>query len=188
MGTLALTVRVLEQILVRLPYLLFRRLTSARSVQRRTLAVRHSEGGQNLLEFALLTPVVLAFIAAIVAFGLALNTRSSLQQAVREGARQAAVGKPLADVQALAAGNAAENLDPADVKWCLPAGSTGIIGQSIRVYIDDDASGGVEGYDFTLVPSNGIFAAFGVPDLTISMKPRATARLEGTVVGVPPCT
>src|SRR5262245_17351192 len=78
-----------------------------------------SQHGQNLVEFALLTPMVIAFIAAIVMFGLALNARASVQQAVREGARQAAVGATLGQVQTLSQGNAAEWIKQSTwVHWC----------------------------------------------------------------------
>src|SRR5512135_1815742 len=140
---------------------------------------RGGQRGQGILEFALLTPIVVALIAAIVMFGIALNARSSLQQAVREGARQAAVGQSLAAVQALAAGNAADQITPADIQVCYPVGSSsgtqGQAGDPVRVYIFKD---GAKGYPFPLVPDNGIFKAFGAATLTVRMAPEATARLE----------
>jgi hypothetical protein len=114
-----------------------------------------NERGQGLIEFALLTPFIILFIAAIVMLGLALNARSSLQQGVREGARRAAVGGTLTEVQDLAAGNAREYIDPADVQWCHPpgpGGTRGQVGDPVRVYIFDS---GDEGYPVTLVPSGG---------------------------------
>jgi len=149
--------------------------------RRREPRGRSGERGQSLVEFALLTPMIIAFIAAIVMFGLAMNTRASLQQAVREGARQLAVGKSVTDAQNLAAGNAPDRLQPADVQVCHPVntdGSQGSVGDPVRVYIYKD---GAEGYPFTLVPLGGIFNAFGVDDLVARMKPRATTRLEKSV-------
>lgn len=137
-----------------------------------------SERGQNLIEFAILTPFVLIFIAALVVGGLAFNTRSSLQQAVREGARQVAVGVPSPTAQALAAGNAPDELVPGDVLVCLPAGSTGKIGEAVLVSVSKD---------ITLVPATGIFKALGASTLSVTMNPKATARLELTVSGVAPC-
>jgi hypothetical protein len=140
------------------------------------------ERGQNLIEFALLKPLVLVFIAAIVIFGLALHARSSVQQATREGARMASVGASLSQVQNTAAGNANEWINPADVRWCHPLdsdGTRGQVGDPVRVYIH---KGGQEGFPFTLVPSNGVFAAFGASSVTIRMSPRATSRLEKAVV------
>jgi membrane-associated phospholipid phosphatase len=136
------------------------------------------ERGQNLIEFALMFPAVLLFIGVIVVFGLMLHTRSNLQQAVREGARQAAVGASLAQVQDLAAGNANETIDPADIKWCFPNG-TGGVGDPVKVYIYKD---GDTGYPYELVPTGGTFnAVFGAGALTVRMGPTATTRLEHSV-------
>ena len=142
------------------------------------------ERGQNLIEFALLTPFVILFIAAIIVFGLAFSTRSSVQQGVREAARQIAVGAPVPTAQALAAGNAPDVLNPADVLVCLPPGSTGKRGDPVRVYL---YTGGAEGYEYTMVSASGIFRALGAPSLTVRMSPRATARLEKDVSGLASC-
>lgn len=150
------------------------------SIERRS-GHRWTERGQNLIEFALLAPAVLVFIGIIVVIGLALNTRSSLQQAVREGARQASVGATLSDVQNLAAGNAPDVLIPADVRVCHPVGPSGTkgqVGDPVRVYL---YKSGAEGYPYRLVSSGEILSAAGVPNLTVRMSPRATARLEKSV-------
>jgi hypothetical protein len=140
--------------------------------------VQTNERGQNLIEFALLFPIVLLFIGLIVVFGLLLHTRSNLQEAVREGARQAAVGKSLNEVQDLAAGNSNSTLDPSDIKWCFPDG-TGGVGDPVQVYIYND---GDEGYPYEIVPDGGTFdVVFGASAFTIRMDPRATSRLEKSV-------
>jgi hypothetical protein len=142
------------------------------------------EDGQNLVEFALLMPFVLLFLGAIIMIAFTLHARSNLQQAVREGARQAAVGSALSEVQDLAAGNAGENIDPEDVRWCHPVGDSGTrgrVGDPVTVYLWDDDEG-TEGYEQTLVPVSGsIFNAIGMDEFGIRMEPRATARLEKSV-------
>jgi Flp pilus assembly protein TadG len=141
-----------------------------------------SQRGQNLIEFAMLAPFILMLIAIIVVIGLALNTRSSLQQAVREGARQMAVlgADPGAvpTARALAAGNAPDVLVPGDVKVCLPAGSTGQVGESVQVSVSKSV---------TLVSAAGILKALGMPSLSVIMNPKATARLEHSVSGLTGC-
>jgi len=128
------------------------------------------EAGQNLIEFALLTPFVLLFVYAIVQFGILMNTRASLQQAVREGARQAALGTvPVATVQALAAGNAPEVISASDVEVCLPSGSSGQSGQQVRVDIRQNGSAG---YQYTLAP---LITKFFGP---LRLNPKGTAILE----------
>jgi hypothetical protein len=149
------------------------------------MTTRKRELGQNLIEFALLTPVVLLFIGAIVVFGLAFNARASVQQAMREGARQAAVGASLTEVQSLAQGNAEEWIDSGSwVHWCHPLNTVpdpdtrGRVGDSVQVYV---FTSGAKGVPFTIVPANGIFSAFGVGALTVRLNPVATARLEKSV-------
>lgn len=140
-----------------------------------------NENGQNLIEFALISPLIIVFLAAIVVFGLAMSTRSSLQQSVREGARKAAVGATLTEVQNLAAGNAPDSIDPGDVRVCHPTGPSGTrgrVGDPVMVYLFQD---GGEGHPYTLVNADGIFNAFNVPPLVVRISPRATARLERSV-------
>lgn len=149
---------------------------------------RVGERGQNLVEFALMSPLLLLLIGAIVVMALGIQTRSNLQQAVREGARQAAVGKSFTDVRNLAAGNSGETLEPADVNWCLPAGSSGSVGDSIRVFIDEDGDG-EDDFEYTLIPNVGVFGALGITTaVTVQMNPQATARLEKSVSGVQACS
>ena len=145
-------------------------------------SVSERERGQNLIEFALMFPLILLFIGIIIVFGLMMHTRSNLQQAVREGARQAAVGRSLTEVQNLAAGNSNSVLNPADVRWCHPLdsdGTRGKVGDPVRVYIFRDGAGG---YPYQLVATGGTFnAVFGAGVNTVRMAPVATARLEKSI-------
>lgn len=163
----------------------FPSLTSRQTRRQPALAPRvameaRGQRGQNLLEFALLSPFVVVFIGGIVIFGLAMNTRASLQQAVREGARQISVGRTLAEAQNIAAGNAPDVLHPADIRVCYPMNGTsqGQVGDPVRVYI---YRSGAEGYPFTIAPTSGVLNAIGIRNLVVRMSPRATARLEKSV-------
>ena len=60
---------------------------------RLTRALRRG-GGQSLVEFSLLLPVMLIIIFGIIDFGMGLRSYISLTNATREGARFAAVGNP----------------------------------------------------------------------------------------------
>jgi hypothetical protein len=51
--------------------------------------VVRDERGQNLVEFALLLPILLILLMGIMQFGLIFNAYVTLNNAVREGARQA---------------------------------------------------------------------------------------------------
>jgi hypothetical protein len=137
-----------------------------------------------LIEFAFVAPFVLLFVAAIIIFGLAMNARSTTQHAVREGARTAAVGAPLAEVRSITAGNAPDRVDEDDVMWCHPGSgsSRGKVGSQVVVYLDEDGPAGTElGVPFTLVATGGVFKIFGVDDRTVQLNPRATSRLEKSV-------
>jgi hypothetical protein len=57
-----------------------------------------SRRGQTLVEFALLAPILLIFIAAIIDFGMTMDRRLVLQHAAREGARAAAVNADIGAV------------------------------------------------------------------------------------------
>src|SRR3954468_21572376 len=63
--------------------------------------LRHSplrdERGQATVEFALVLPILCVLLFGIVQFGLAFNRYLTLTDAVRAGARQAAVSRLLAD-------------------------------------------------------------------------------------------
>lgn len=52
------------------------------------------ERGQAIIEFAVLTPIIFAFIFIIVDFGIGLSHHVALTNAAREGARYAAVAAP----------------------------------------------------------------------------------------------
>jgi Flp pilus assembly protein TadG len=136
----------------------------------------HSERGQVLIEFALLAPLIFVFLFTIVDFGIALDRRITLQHAVREGARAAAVeADPLVAQQATAA-QAQGLIDETDVEVC---------------YVDEDGSGQPDAlehvkvstsftYQFT-IPFGQLMGAFGI-DVGggIEMTPDATSAFENT--------
>jgi Flp pilus assembly protein TadG len=58
---------------------------------------RRREDGQALVEFALVLPVLLMLVTAILQFGLLFNKYITLTDAVRSGARTLALGRGLSD-------------------------------------------------------------------------------------------
>jgi hypothetical protein len=66
---------------------------------RRIKQVVHSTRGQNLVEFALIAPVMFLLLFGIIDFGLFLHERITIQHAVREGARYGAVHAACPDIQ-----------------------------------------------------------------------------------------
>jgi hypothetical protein len=57
----------------------------------RAFHAARDESGQNLVEFALLLPILLLILMGIMQFGLIFNAYVTLNNAVREGARRASV-------------------------------------------------------------------------------------------------
>jgi Flp pilus assembly protein TadG len=92
--------------------------------------------GAQVVEFALIVPLVLILIGAIVQFGFAFNRQVTVTQAAREGARLAAICgstcSPKSVIQATK--DAAPGLDPTKmtitVQYCPADGSacTGSVG------------------------------------------------------------
>jgi Flp pilus assembly protein TadG len=72
------------------------------------------ERGQAIVEFALVLPILALLLFGIIQFGLVFNNYVTLTDAVRAGARKAAVsrqsGNPVGDTQT-AVRNAASDLD-----------------------------------------------------------------------------
>ena len=56
--------------------------------------------GQTLVEMTLLLPIILIFVGGLTDVGLAFFVGTSMENAVREGARLAASGMPLNQIQA----------------------------------------------------------------------------------------
>ncbi|HXH22412.1 MAG TPA: TadE/TadG family type IV pilus assembly protein [Dehalococcoidia bacterium] len=74
-------------------------LHGAAAGARRAKAGRNRERGQNLVEFALVAPLFLVLIFAIVDFGMGLRAWISITNAAREGARYGAVGHTEAEIK-----------------------------------------------------------------------------------------
>jgi hypothetical protein len=71
-------------------------LAILRRITRRT---GKGEGGQSLVEFALVLPIFLLVLFAIIDFGMAFNAWLTVTNSAREGGRLATVGASAADVE-----------------------------------------------------------------------------------------
>lgn len=69
--------------------------------------IRRSNRGVAAVEFALVLPLLLALLFGIIEFGFLFKDQLALLQAAREGARVAAVGRPVSEVNARIVGAAA---------------------------------------------------------------------------------
>lgn len=128
-----------------------------------------SQRGQNLVEFALLAPLMFVFLFGIVDFGMALNQRITIQHAVREGARYGAVHVGCEDIQARTQGRAPGAISSADDVGVHYSVQPAAVGDSITVSAPFK-------YDFPFV---GFFHLHAVGQGRV----QASARLEMAVLG-----
>jgi Flp pilus assembly protein TadG len=75
----------------------------------------NGQGGQSLIEFALVLPVFLILVLSIVDFGWALRSWITVTNSAREGARLGAVGASCDDIKQRAVDTSANLLTLSDV-------------------------------------------------------------------------
>lgn len=147
------------------------------------MRMNEKERGQALIEFALVTPMILVLLFAIIDGGIAMDRRQVLQHAVREGARYAAVNTDEDDIKLKTVAQAQDLIDTDDVDVCYidenANGNPGNVGDAVRVSATFT-------YDFAIVGPvlSGLFGG-GVGG--VEMTPSGTARLERSVSGAVAC-
>jgi Flp pilus assembly protein TadG len=95
-------------------------------ITRKKIDITHDQRGQSLVEFALVVPILLLLFLGILQFGVAFNHYLTLTDAVRVGARKAAVSRLESDqcgpVQQAVRDNRG-GLDPAELDIPCPSSS-----------------------------------------------------------------
>ncbi len=91
--------------------------------------------GQALVEFALVVPVLLLLLVAIMELGLVINHYITLTEAAREGARSAALGGSNVTVAAVAKA-AASHMDASQLTVSISPESTRIRGNGVTVTVE----------------------------------------------------
>ena len=147
---------------------------------------RKSEGGQALVEFVLLFPLVLVVILFVVEFGFALHAHITVNSAAREAARHAAVAR--------LPSNPPLTCDPNSIEERGVDSSVGIVlCDEVTVgYVEQNGDVGVFSRgDSVVVRINHIYTAktplaqlastfsFGAIPSTFQISACADARLEG---------
>jgi Flp pilus assembly protein TadG len=120
------------------------------------------ESGSAVVEFALLLPILLLLLLAVVQVGVLASDRLLLAQAARAGAREAAV-QELDEAVREAATAAGAGLDPERLR--LEVARTGSRGSPVTVSLSYD------------VPIIGLLAGWLLP-ATVTISTAATARQE----------
>jgi Flp pilus assembly protein TadG len=91
--------------------------------------------GQSIVEFALLVPVLVLILIAIIEFGLLFNAYFVIQTSARDAARQLSIGASDADIQTLVV-NQAVGLDVAQLTTTIdPAQGSRTRGSDVTVTI-----------------------------------------------------
>jgi hypothetical protein len=115
-------------------------------------------------------------------FGIAVDHRDVLQHAVREGARNAAVGNVTSDVQQYTSDESQGLLATTDVSVCYkPEGAiaAGAVGSDVHV-------SATYNYKFS-VGGGEVLSAMGIGPPSIDLSTGADARLEQAVSGANVC-
>jgi TadE-like protein len=145
------------------------------------LASLHQKAkGQTLIEFAFVLPLLLVFFLFVVDLGIALDRRELIQHAVREGARRAAVGDTLSNVQDTTHNQSAGALTNVQVCFVDKDGDGPGTGDSVRVSGDYTYKFSVGGGD--------ILSVFGVGPPSIDMSQSAETRLETAATYLTECS
>ncbi len=133
---------------------------------------RHQRG-QALLEFALITPLFIAFLFVIVDFGIAMDRRVTLQHAVREGARFAALSIDNDFICQRTRDQAQGVIDIDDISITYDDidgnGEGTDAGDAVNVTVDFT-------YDFPV--TSGVLNIFGLVSPSLDINPTGSARLE----------
>ncbi|MCH4890437.1 pilus assembly protein [Acidaminobacter sp. JC074] len=95
-----------------------------------------NEKGQSLVEFALLIPILILILMAIIEFGFMFNTYITVSNASREGARLGSVGATNAEISQRVL-EAAPNLDADRISISISPGNRNS-GDMINVTIEYD--------------------------------------------------
>ena len=95
-------------------------------------------GGQSLVEFAIVLPLLLLLVFAIMDFGRLFFTQETLQHAVREAGRFAVTGRQLADPD----GNGGQLSRQSSIISTLRKAAIGLPIESENIQITDGGSGG----------------------------------------------
>ena len=139
-------------------------------LKRLTGCPRKREDGQSLVEFALVVPIFLLVLFAIVDFGMAFHAWITVTNSAREGARVGAVRASSADIEQRVR-DTATSLDQANLSVGI-TNAGGLPGESVVVDVSYDYSLMTPLADLLNMVSGGT-----IPD-TLNLDSTADMRLE----------
>lgn len=114
---------------------------------RLTKRITRGEKGQALVELALVSPILLLLVFAIIQFGIMMSDYSTLVDAARQGARELALGTTVSDpcaravAQAQSTASGQFTLPSSDVTASFPASGQATAGED---YCESGSTAGQE--------------------------------------------
>jgi hypothetical protein len=143
-------------------------------IRRRTEKGQRDEKGQALVEFALLVPIFLMLLFAVVDFGMGFHSWITVTNSAREGARLGAVRGSTDDIilRVKATADLINEDDKMTVTVTNAADNGGDPGESVVVRVD---------YDYDLITPLASLVAFLSGDIigpTLELSSTAEMRLE----------
>ena len=140
-------------------------------IRRRTEKGQRGEKGQALVEFALLVPIFLILLFAIVDFGMGFHSWITVTNSAREGARLGAVQGTTLQIETRVRDTATLINEDTNMD-VLVTNAQGLPGESVVVQVD---------YDYDLITPLASLVAFLTGDIigpTLTLSSTAEMRLE----------
>ena len=138
------------------------------------MSIRHrirNQKGQAMVEFVIVAPILLLLVFGIIQFGILFNNYLTLTDAVRAGARQAAVSRTLPD-----------QVGPATNRVIAASANLNVSNLAVTVTPLDPATGTqswVQGGDVTVKATYPYtLSLFGMPIKSGFMTSQTTERVE----------
>jgi hypothetical protein len=140
------------------------------------------ERGQALIELVLVVPLIMVLILAVLDVAMVVDSRGSIDHAVREGTRAAAAGDSASQVVQHAVDESDGLLEAGDVSVCYEDidgnGAAGDVGDNVQVKVSHT-------HEFVL--GGELLELWGVSPPSITLEPTGQERLEQSVTGVSLC-
>jgi len=142
-------------------------------------ACARDQRGQALIEFALIAPVLLLVLTAILKFGVALENKEELTSSARAGVRQLALGRSSADPCARAytrVTDSASGLDTSTSKL------------KVATFYDGSPIGGSTDPPSSTPPTCPGYLLFSGHDVKVMVTYPCDLKVFGRDFGLPSCT
>jgi hypothetical protein len=152
------------------------------------------ETGASLVEFALVLPLLLMLLLGMIDFGVRLANVHSIEDGIRDAARQAAVGQLHGDTGCVITGSPPPNTATREL-ICMAKSRIGLSESDVRIRISFGPGGAIEGEPVLLcaqfpadsvsgvLPNFGLTALSGRSVMRLEVDPTYAAYAETSIAG-----